>query len=460
MITEEFDGSSERIITTAFITRPDFLAAVLTKHERGALRSRWANLIADWCLDYYRRYGNAPKRSISSLYAAWEATTQDKDTKTLVERFLGSLSSEYEAQEDDHQISYLTDLCEKLYNEVRVERLEEAIRQARERGDLSSAIEMASGFQRAQIGLPPAIDLLDDDPLLVRTLTTQRERLITLPGAIGQFYGNELSRDSFVAFLGKMKGGKSWHLMDLAWNGMKQGRNVAYYQVGDLSEADITERFLSRAAAKPLYRCHVKYPISMSEPVDGGVQVEFKPLVFARDMNLDDARKAFQKHRTKDKRLKLFRRVIGTVSAHDILVELEQYDRAGWKADIVIIDYAENLGPVDRKKQFLEQVDETWATLKKVSEIRNNLVVTAAQTNKEGFDSYVLTRKNFSKNKMILAHVSAFIGINQTPEEENQQVQRLNFIVRRKSGNVETKCCTVANCLAIARPAVLSHWSG
>ena len=50
------------------------------------------------------------------------------------------------------------------------------------------------------------------------------------------------------------------------------------------------------------------------------------------------------------------------------------------------------------------------------------------------------------------------IGLNQTPEEKEIGVMRLNWVILREGVFVETKCVYVAGCLAIANPAIRSCW--
>ncbi len=47
------------------------------------------------------------------------------------------------------------------------------------------------------------------------------------------------------------------------------------------------------------------------------------------------------------------------------------------------------------------------------------------------------------------------IGLNQTMEEKDKGIFRLNWIVRREAEFSEYRCLNVASCLALARPYVV-----
>jgi hypothetical protein len=121
-----------------------------------------------------------------------------------------------------------------------------------------------------------------------------------------------------------------------------------------------------------------------------------------------------------------------------------------------IIDYPENLAPASPKLTPLEQIADTWALLRQLTEVRSCLGIVASQTNKEGFRSYYLSRNNFRGNLMILAHCTAFLGVNATDEEKASEIVRLNFIVRRESQFRESYCLHMASCLDVGNPCVLS----
>jgi hypothetical protein len=85
-------------------------------------------------------------------------------------------------------------------------------------------------------------------------------------------------------------------------------------------------------------------------------------------------------------------------------------------------------------------------------------LVTATQADAASYERQVMTKSNFSEDKRKLAHVTGMIGLNQTKEEQEKGIMRLNWIVRREAEFSEFACLNVAGCLALGRPYVLGCW--
>jgi hypothetical protein len=466
----EVDGAIANRILLGLIVKTDFLARVAprwptTPEVEGLFASKWTNLIGFWCVGYYNKYQKAPQGRIETLFEKWTKTRagSDKDTQRLVNRYLSSLSREYETYAEDIDTDHLIDEAEEHFNAVLAERLETTIRSRLGRGEVKPVLESIQSFARLDLKSPPGIDVLTDRAAQKRALTESVESLVKYPGAAGEFFGTELARDSFVAFMGRVKGGKSWMLLDLAWRGCRLGLKVAYFQVGDLSTNQIMRRFHKRAAYRPIKSGFSLLPVGLVLSQEEGKPGRFQALVehdqkiYDQPLSWTAGLKAFSRAARKYKgEIKLSRHATKTVSIADIKAVLEGWDRIGWICDVCVIDYAENLAPINPRESELLQIENTWAYMRQLSELRHCLLVTASQTNKEGFKAWCLTREHFSGNKFKLAHVTAFYGINQTNEETDQRILRINPIVCREEHFVETHCLYCAHYLDAANPIALS----
>ena len=128
----------------------------------------------------------------------------------------------------------------------------------------------------------------------------------------------------------------------------------------------------------------------------------------------------------------------------------------GWLPDVVVIDYADILAPMDGRQEKRYQVDETWKRMRGLSQKRRICVITATQADAASYRVKTLGKSNFSESKTKLAHANAFIGINALPDEVEKQIRRLNFIVRREEAYSELECLYVAGCLAIGNPMIIA----
>lgn len=453
------DGAAERRVLTACIVSTDFLAQTAGKAGLEPFQSKWSNLIYRWCERHYGKYGSAPGRHIEILFEHWAERNPDKDLHKLVDRYLASLSGAYAKLAEDIDVAITIDLAEKHWNAVRAEQLKEAIQFRLDRGETDLAVKEIESFPKIDLRSKPAINVLRDRSLMQEALEGKQKILVKYPGAAGEFIGSELAEDSFVGIMAQVKGGKSFALLDIAWRAMRQGRQVAYFQVGDLSKNQILRRFLRRAANRPVEAGIARLPVSIAPPQDhrGLAVVEFGSKVYESDLNWRTAQRALDRIEKKSKgSIWLSYHPIKTVSAVDIKNILESWDKEGRVTDLCVIDYAWNLAPIDGKAGPVDQASYTWAMLRQISETRKCCVVTANQTKTEGFSSWILTRKHFADSKMILAAVTAFMGINMTEEEKQRGIIRWNWVVKREGDFSESRCLYLGSCLAVANPCVVS----
>lgn len=453
MQIEESDGGPERRVLIALATSDGFLSRIMPYWSKDPLASRWSNIIATWCVDHYRKYQQAPVKALIGYYEEWARASQDENTSQLMNRFLVSLSDEYD-RANEINVDVVLDEAEKLFNEVRLTKLEETLRQLRQVGEVKGALEAQQNFRPVSFKAPTYIDLMRDRTV---GLSTAANVLIRFRGALGTFFGTELSENRFVAFAGVVKGAKSFTLLELAWQAMWQRKRVAYFQIGDLTQDQIVWRFRCRAARRPLFARRVNIPIMLTVS-EGVAQVVTEAKNFETDLSVEEGQEALEKYAGTQEWLRMQWYPVSSVTIEDIRNQLVEWDRSGWKAQVVVIDYLENLAPCLKKSSTLENIDYTWAIAKQISETAPRLVITAHQTNKEGFRARVLSRQHFRGNLKVLAHVTAFCGINHTDEEKRQQLWRYNYMVSRADMFSESRCATVASCLDFCQMAVLTQF--
>jgi hypothetical protein len=462
MTVTEKSGSIERRILLGCITETSFLARIVPHYACDLLRSSWSNLILKWCVDHFNQYQEAPKESIQLLYEEWQSEGPDEDTDKLVVRFLTSLSEEHK---NPIHVDKLLGIAERHFNAVLAEKLTTLVRT-----DIDSqkvgvhTLEEIESFKRIHLKTQKGIDVLHNIDVQDSALEFRQQVLVRYPGAAGKFFGDELSEDSLVGFLAPPKVGKSYLLLDVAWRAMLQGQNVAYFQVGDLSLHQTMRRFHKRAARRPIKARRIEYPVGLILPTSkaDGIEVPRDFRNYDTVLTKEEGNRAFERVAAKPGcgKLVLSWHPNGTISVSGIKAILEGWDREGLVCRTTVIDYADNLASMNPKDRSDLQIAHTWAMLRQLSEVRKCLVVTAAQTNKEGFRTWVMTRSNFRGSLMVLGHVTAFLGINQTDEEKDLGVMRLNFIVRREAEFSETKCLYCAGCLDIASPIIRSEMYG
>ena len=73
-----------------------------------------------------------------------------------------------------------------------------------------------------------------------------------------------------------------------------------------------------------------------------------------------------------------------------------------------------------------------------------------------GYDAWVLRKKDFSEDKRKNAHVTGLIGINQTSEEKQFGIYRLNWVALRDGKWSDSQVIWTAGNLAVANPCMVS----
>lgn len=135
---------------------------------------------------------------------------------------------------------------------------------------------------------------------------------------------------------------------------------------------------------------------------------------------------------------------------------LDGWEQEDWFPDVVVIDYADILLPVNPREEKIAQIKTDWEEMRKLSLERDCLVVTGTQANAATYSKKIQGRENFSGNHLKMAEVTALVGINFTGEEKDAGITRLNYIVRRTGAWNARRCVHVAGCLTLANPAVRS----
>lgn len=461
------EGNVERTVLIGMITNKHALARISPKWEKNIFASKWANIIGGWCVRYYNKYKEAPKRNIEGIFESWSEKQEmrDKGTLLLVEKFLASLSEEYE-QGPKRSAEYLVDMASQHFNQVKLKLLAETLQGDVDAGDLEKAISRVNDFNRVDIGLGVGVDILQDKEAFLSAYDKSNEILIKYPGELGVFFGDSLCRDGFIAMQGPEKRGKSFWLYDIVWRAMLQGRKVAYFVIGDMSQHQVYKRLGARAAKHP-YKIKGGFPGSVNIPTrirkdpDSKVaEVEFEERKYKKPLTKERVWAKIERMANKDKKsmLKLSCHPSLSVTVPDIESIIRGWERSGWGIpDVLVIDYADNIASSYKGiPETRNQINMTWKQLRALSQSLHCLLMTATQADAGSYRVETQTRMNFSEDKRKYAEVTGMIGINQTLEEKALGVERLNWIQLREEDFSETLCIHVAGCLSLSSPAIKS----
>ncbi len=458
------EGLIVRKILSGMIGNPDVLQGIIPLWSKDAFPSSQANDVAEMCVKFQEAHGGCPGNAIITVLAEWAAGKQE-DQIGLVDKLIQEAMGE-PLLEDGAAVNHVVASARQLFEGTRLKRTMEETNILVERGELDKAREKIFSFAPLAQEDHPCIDVMHDRNALRDAMTRAAQpSLIEYPQGLKDFFGNRLRRGSFISFMGPDKVGKSFWLQDLAFLGCIQRRRVLYCEVGDLTQGEVMERFAQRSTGLPSADSTVDWPLEMarSDNEAKGWDVRMVPKRLEA-MTYEKAYQAFRKLRRNkiksgDSFLKLECAPAGQMKVRDIRTRIQRLMRVGWKPDIVCVDYADILAPPAGVREDREQINTNWIQLSALRQEFDCAVITASQTDAKAYDErYLISRKNFSNDKRKLAHVTGMIGINQTSDEKEKGLCRLNWVVGRRGKYSDKRVCYVAGCLDVARPHVLSIW--
>lgn len=466
----KYSTDIERTILVAAIVDDKVCGFISQAWERGdRFESKYANVVMYLCHLYYEDHRKAPEQDIASQFAIWEEKKQEAAVCKDVERFLEFLSDQAE-QTSKINPDYVIKRAKEVFLKTHVIKVSEEACDLARAGKILDGAETLSKFSSKPIVEEQITHLFVDEEEAKQSVRYEEsEILIKLPGALGEFFQDSLSKDSFVAFAGMEKRGKSYWLMELAYRAMLQRQKVVYFQVGDMSKKQIKRRLMIRNSRHPykIPSCgYIAKPIKLEIIHQVGKEefhVEHENKVFKEPLDeikaWEECKKTMRDRvKAKDSYFALSVHANGTVNVNFLRSVLKRLESENYTPSVIVIDYADILAPLNNKLDKRDQINETWSALRTLSQETHTLVLTATQVNRQGYKAPTLRLEHSSDDKRKAAHVTAYVGINQTDTEKESGVYRLNIMAAREMEFSPSRCVYTAGCLAIANPCLLSSW--
>jgi len=121
----------------------------------------------------------------------------------------------------------------------------------------------------------------------------------------------------------------------------------------------------------------------------------------------------------------------GTLRPADLRRLLDMHLAAGTKYDIVVVDYADIMAPDMRSQDGIENSKSIYEGLRAIAQEYDLAMLTATQTNREGFKSSVAKAEHVAEDFNKVRIVDLMISINKTEEEMERNEARLFFAASR-----------------------------
>lgn len=456
MKTVRYDGSDERHAVAALAISTPVLSKAYPVLGESPFGSKWANLVARWCVQHFERYGEAPgPKGLQVIFDTWKEKPDD-DTVAMAADFLTELPLELEMSNE-----YALDLVQKVIRKAAIKRLGTGLSAYCDAGRYDDAQSLLDSWSSPDISeANEGIFPLEDERAIEEAFNISTSPpLIQYEGDLGQFINPVLCRDAFVSFVAPEKTGKTTVLTDLAFRGVEAGCRVAVFAVGDMSQGQMLARLSPRLCKRPIAGGHFSIPRKLEYTDKEPTLTRTKHI--AKAPTMQEVKDAWASYRGENpKRFRLMTYPAGTICARDIQNKVRNWSSAGWVPDIIVIDYADILAGPPGIRESIEQITKNWETMRAMSTEQRCLVVTATQATREGYSAWLLTKKDVSDCKKKVANVTAMIGLNMTEEEKQQGICRYNYVALREAEFMQDypSCVGVAGCTRVGRPSLISAW--
>ena len=524
----------ERDIVTGMIISTAYIKQVKEIIDLEWVQAKEAKILMQWCLEYYTEHKAAPKRNIEKIFLD-KISGMQQATAELIEQILDNLSETIEGKEE-FNISYLKKQTIKYCTACKITGFADQAKDMVENDDLHEAQSLLSSFKPVELIQTTAVSPLANVRQIKNAFLSQSESLIRYSGALGTMLNTAMVKEGFVTFLAQNKGGKSFHLLKAAMLAAHQGKKVAFFQAGDMSQAQQERRIainLLKRSDLPQYTKALHIPIldcfwnqngdcdedQREDPdIDAcfnndnnpGEQDNFNLKWLKEKLSkkhIEHAMEEFPDHKpcyeclrhrhlrhkfqgsiwyrikpacdpltwkmaykyfNHKRRSKYYQKIFGNLKlitySSDMLtmskidMELDLLKKQNFHADIVIIDYLD-LCASDLDVKMMKPRDQEnmkWKRARQLSQERKILVLSASQSDAQGFTTKVLNKTNFSEDRRKLDHVTAMFGLNMNNREKVLGLMRINDIVSRDTEGANI--VTVMHRLQIGQPILGSYY--
>ena len=336
--SRKYDGADVRTILIAMVTNQTVCSRIASRWpQEGLFDSSWANLVGGWCVDHQRKFNTPPADRITARFQKWaDNSANDESVISAIENFLRALSDQHDHADrngDAPDDQYLIDLAARYFNRVRVKAAHKQAQVEIENGRHEEAYQRMINIRKVELGSGaihrPADDFADWD----RAFQEDRRRpLITYPDAVGEFIGDSFVRGELYAFQGPDKTGKSSILRDITYRACRARRRVAFFDTGDGNYEEFLLYLGCRVTEAAEFSHLTAFPVGFDD--EGKLQTHERRISQANPI---DAFRRFRKICRSPDLLRVECHPNSTLSIAGIDSILGEWERDGWRADVVCI---------------------------------------------------------------------------------------------------------------------------
>ena len=480
----------EKTIIINLITSTEFCKNVIHSLNPEYFKTPAARTISKWVNEYYTVYENAPDNDIREIFNEKQEAL-DTEEAELIHNILEHLSSLDESQIVTN-IEYATKKAKKYFNKRALELTSEKLQNALDKGNTKAAEASLVEHKKVLEGLSLSAVRGDSEEIINDVLAEAyyddlptANTLFRMSGNLGYFMG-WLKRGWLIAFMGPMKRGKTFWLIELMFEAITNRKKVLFISL-EMSNEEILDRFYKRVTGgfilesgkklAPIFDCKLNQNdkcdktsrVGTGKLLDeeGNIPAyedsrrwapctacrgtrDFKPSSWYEQEKIKRTSykkskkhiNSFNKIYANYYRVRSYPTYAAGIEDIEALLNVLEYTE-NFIPDVICIDYDALLKPAETGFSERGQVDHTWKNLRSLSGTRNCLVATATQSNRGSISKYVVEQIDSSEDIRKLAHVVAMYGLNQTDDEKERGVMRINTVAHRFKKFIQEKCVHV-----------------
>ena len=384
----------EGLVQIIYEDRP-FADQITEVLDTNFLELEYLRVFVEKIINYRDRYGTHPSAEAVITMLRTELDSEDEIVRKQVREYFAKITAK-EATDTQYIKEQSLDFCRK-------QNLKEAMMK-------SVGLLQSCSFDEISKTINDSLKLGSDNNFGYDYLADFEKRFIPkhrLPVTTGwkqidDICGGGLGKSELGVVIAPTGAGKSFCLVHLGAQGLKEGKVVVHYTL-ELGDTIIATRYDS---------CLTGYPLSDI--------INFKDEVYEEIKDIE-GKLIVKEYPTK------------SASTNTIKSHLNKLIKRGIKPGMIIVDYADLLKPVVVRKEKRNELESIYEELRGISTEFGCPIWTASQTNRSGLNAEVITMEQISEafNKCFVAD---FIFSVSRTIEDKQNNQGKIFIAKNRNG--------------------------
>lgn len=407
----EFDAEFQSRIASLMVTDVGFVRRTDGLILPDYFENECQAILVNTCQEYFERY-----KSVPASNSVWKQLLVDKIKAKNLRKDVGieAIKEVFKLRKKDlSDANYVVDVVAKFAKNAAVAQATMEMIDLAEKGDMEAAQEIMEKAFR--VGASEEFTDHDYWNEIERRTQYRKDKLSGLIAPDGiptgikkidrELFHKGWGRKELTVFMGGAKKGKSMALGEFAVRASKLGHNTLYLTC-EVSEAIIQDRMDANISS-----------------------IEMGML----ELNLNAVEASVKTNRTAGVgELRVAEFASGTLKVSGIRRILERYRADGIIFDMIVVDYADILAPENyNANSAIENSRLIWLALRALAFEENAAVMTATQTNREGFKSTVAKAGDVADDFNKIRIADLVISINRDEDETREGKARLFFAASR-----------------------------